>query len=688
MKSNLVKSACPHDCPSTCLLEIERLSPKTLGVIKGAKNLPFTGGVICEKVSRYAERFHHPARLKYPMRRDGKKGDGVFTRIDWEEAIETIVTNFKKITQDYGAEAIWPYHSGGTMGIIQRYGMERLSRVFGCSGIKNTICVTPAAAGWQAGIGCQRGVDPLEIQKSKFIVVWGGNPVHTNVNLMQHIQKARKNNNAKLAVVDVYRTSTMKVADIGLVLKPGTDGALACAMMHVMLSENLVDRDYLSKFSDFDQDVANHLKDKTPSWASSITGLPKDEIEGFARTFGSIKKTFLKLGVGFTRARNGASNMHAVTCLPAMTGSWKYEGGGAHFANFDIWGLNTNTAHASGVEDKSKRSLDQSRIGAILCGDDTSIKSGPPVKAILIQNANPALVAPNSKKVRRGLSREDLFVCVHEHFKTETARYADLLLPATMFVEHDDLYMGWGHTGLTIGKQILEPSEECLSNAQLINILGRRLGADHESFHLSDRELVDKTLVASGKGTLSTLEKESWVDCRLSFDDSHFLNGFGHPSGLFKFKPDWREIGPLTNNIPEMPDHWNNLDIIQENKPFRLVTAPARSYLNSSFTETKGSQKREGMPKALIHPFDAENLGILDESVVSIGNEKGTITLMAKVLDTAQPGIVIAEGVWPDHFYQNKVGINQLVSDEAVAPNGGVPFHDTAIWLRASHGCP
>ena len=233
------------------------------------------------------------------MRRDGNKGDGVFTRIDWEEAIETIVTNFKKITQDYGAEAIWPYHSGGTMGIIQRYGMERLSRVFGYSGIKNTICVTPAAAGWQAGIGCQRGVDPLEIQKSKFIVVWGGNPVHTNVNLMQHIQKARKNNNAKLAVVDVYRTSTMKVADIGLVLKPGTDGALACAMMHVMLSENLVDRDYLSKFSDFDQDVANHLKDKTPSWASSITGLPKDEIEGFARTFGSIKKTFLKLVLNF-----------------------------------------------------------------------------------------------------------------------------------------------------------------------------------------------------------------------------------------------------------------------------------------------------------------------------------------------------------------------------------------------------
>ena len=260
MNTKLVRTACPHDCPSSCALEVELLSNSKIGRVRGSKTLPFTAGTICEKVSRYAERVHNPKRLKYPMRRVGRKGEGKFVRIDWAEAIDSISNAFSEAKSSFGAEAIWPYHSGGTMGVVQRYGMVRLARTLGYSDIKNTICVTPAASGWQAGVGAQRGVDPMEINEADLIIVWGGNPVHTNINLMSHIQKARKKRGAKLVVIDVYHTATMAVADVGLILRPGTDGALACAIMQVLLKEKLADNDYLSKFTDFDDEVFSHIR--------------------------------------------------------------------------------------------------------------------------------------------------------------------------------------------------------------------------------------------------------------------------------------------------------------------------------------------------------------------------------------------------------------------------------------------
>ena len=342
----IIRTACPHDCPSACALEVERLSRTRIGRIRGAANLPFTAGVVCEKVGRYAERVHHPDRLTHPMRRIGAKGEGKFERISWDEALDTIAAAFDNAAKTLGAESVWPYHSGGTLGIVQRFGMERLSRLLGYSGMKGTICVTPGVSGWQAGVGAQRGADPVEIEATDLIVVWGGNPVHTNVNLMNHIQKARKTNGAKLVVVDVYRTSTMAAADIGIVLNPGTDGALACAMMQVMLAEGMADETFLAELTDFDTDVRTHLAKKTPEWAAEITGIPAAEIRAFARLYGRTAKSFLRLGVGFTRSRNGASNMHAVSCLPAITGAWRHKGGGAFFASFDIWNLDTTLAHA------------------------------------------------------------------------------------------------------------------------------------------------------------------------------------------------------------------------------------------------------------------------------------------------------------------------------------------------------
>lgn len=683
MTVEIVRTACPHDCPSACALEVERLSPTEIGRVRGSTNLPFTAGVVCEKVGRYAERVHHPDRLTQPMRRVGAKGEGRFEAITWDEALDTVAEAFQAATDRYGPESVWAYHSGGTLGIVQRFGMERLSRTLGFSAMKGTICVTPAVSGWQAGIGAQRGVDPMEIEDADLIVVWGGNPVHTNVNLMNHIQKARKTRGAKLVVVDVYRTSTMAAADVGLVLRPGTDGALACAMMQVMLAEGLCDEDYLAEFTDFDDGVRTHFAEKTPEWAAAVTGLTVEEIVSFARLFGSTSKSFLRLGVGFTRSRNGASNMHAVSCLPAVSGAWRHRGGGAFFASFDIWNLDTELAHASDRAENVTRTLDQSRIGAILCGDTDALAGGPPVAAMLIQNSNTALVAPDSAAVRRGLSREDLFVCVHEHFMTATARYADILLPAAMFLELDDIYMGWGHTALTIGPRVLDPHADCRSNVDVVNAIAKRLGGDHPSFEMSSQELVDATLQASGKGTLAEASRQGWVDCAPSFEDAHFLSGFPQPDGKFRFRPDWAAIGPYHHGMPALPDHWEATDTIAEERPLRLVTPPARTYLNTSFTETPGSQRREGAPTAIVHPRDAETYGVVDGGMVRIGNRQGDILMRAKISETAKPGVVIAEGVWPDDAYDRGIGINLLIDGAPVPPVGGVAFHDTAVWLKA-----
>ncbi len=683
MTAEIVRTACPHDCPSACALEVERLSPTRIGRIRGNPEMPFTAGVVCEKVGRYAERVHHPDRLRYPMKRIGPKGEGKFERIGWDEALDTVEQAFRAAAETHGPESVWPYHSGGTLGVMQRYGLERLSRTLGYSGMLGTICVAPAVSGWQAGVGVQRGVDPVEIAESNLIVVWGGNPVHTNVNLMNHIQKARKQRGAKLIVVDVYRTATMAAADLGLVLRPGTDAALACAVMQVLLSEGMADESYLEQFTDFDESVRSHLATRTPEWASAVTGLSVPEIEAFARLYGQTERSFLRLGVGFTRSRNGASNMHAVSCLPAVTGAWRHRGGGAFFASFDIWDLDTTVAHAMDRAADSGRMLDQSRIGAVLNGDPDALAGGPPVAAILLQNSNTALVAPDSAAVRRGLSRDDLFVCVHEHFMTATARYADILLPAAMFLELDDIYKGWGHTVLTIGRRVLDRHAECRSNVEVVNALAKRLGADHPSFDMTSEELVDATLDASGKGRLADVAEQSWIDCAPCFEDAHFLDGFPHPDGRFRFKPDWAAIGPYHEGMPPIADHWDVVDTIGPDRPLRLVTPPPRTYLNTSFTETPGSQKREQRPTAMIHPEDAISYGVADGGMIRIGNARGDVLLHAKISDTARQGVVIAEGVWPDDRFDRGIGINLLINATPVPPAGGAAFHDTAIWLKA-----
>ncbi|TCK31628.1 anaerobic selenocysteine-containing dehydrogenase [Ancylobacter aquaticus] len=679
-------SACPHDCPSTCALEIEVVDGR-IGRVRGARDNSFTAGIICAKVARYAERANHPDRLTRPLRRMGAKGNGAYAPIGWDEALDEIAHQFREAERRFGPEAVWPYYYAGTMGLVMRDGINRLTRAKGYSRFFSSICVNPAWSGFMAGTGKLAGPDPREMAKSDFVVIWGTNPVSTQINVMTHAIRARKERGAKIAVVDVYRSPTMEQADISVLIRPGTDGALACAVMHVLFRDGFADRDYLAEFADDAEGFEAHLAERTPEWAAAITGLPAAEIEAFAQFIGRTPKTFIRAGYGFTRSRNGAVAMHAVSCIPTITGSWKHEGGGVFHSNSAIYGWNKTMVEGLDIPTRA-RELDQSRIGDILTGDPEALLGGPPVSAMLIQNTNPVSVAPDQETVRRGFAREDLFVAVHEQFMTETAAMADIVLPATMFTEHDDLYQGGGNQYVILGPKLVEPMGECRSNHEVIGALADRLGAVHEGFQMSPRDHIDFMLRAAGRGTVEALEEARFLDIQPDFATAHYEKGFNWPDGKFRLKPDWArsrfsspaKFGPV-EDMPAWPDHWAVIEEATAEYPFRLVTAPARSFLNSTFTETEGSLVREKRPELLLHPEDAAALEIGDGDLVVVTSARGQVQLHARLFDGLRRGVVVAESIWPNRAHEGGRGINSLTGADPVAPAGGAALHDNRVRI-------
>jgi anaerobic selenocysteine-containing dehydrogenase len=694
-KPLILHSTCPHDCPSTCGLEVEVLDSNTIGRVRGAKDHSYTAGVICAKVARYAERIHHPDRLLKPMKRSGPKGSGMFEETSWGDALDLAAEKFIEAERNFGTESVWPYFYAGTMGLVQRDGIERLRHAKKYSNMFDTICTNMAWSGYVAGTGKLMGADPREMAKSDCVVIWGTNAVSTQVNVMVHAVKARKERGAKIVAIDIYRTETIEQADMGLVLRPGTDGALAAAVMHVLFRDGLADRAYMEKYTDDPVGLEKHLQSKTPQWASEVAGLSAQEITAFAHLIGNIKRTFFRLGYGFSRQRNGASNMHAALCVPAVCGHWQYEGGGAFHSNSGILKLNTSELEGTGMADPSIRHLDQSKIGRVLTGDKEALYGGPPVKAMLIQNTNPMNVAPEQRLVREGFAREDLFTVVHEQFMTDTAKYADIVLPATMFLEHDDIYKGGGHQHFSLGPKLIDAPEGPHTNHFVIEELAKRLGvADRPGFGKTEQQLINTMLTKSGKPGWDALNGMKWLDVQPDFETSHFLNGFNWPDKKFRFKADWAD-GPYLNktpasmglqgpyqDMPGFPDHFNAIENTDEQHPFRLATSPARSFLNSTFQETPSSIAKEIRPTLKLHPNDAIALSIANGQRIKIGNKRGQITLHAEFFEGIQRGVVISEGLWPNSAFEDGEGINMLTGADAVAPHGGAAFHDVKVWVR------
>jgi anaerobic selenocysteine-containing dehydrogenase len=686
------RSVCPHDCPSTCALDVDIVDSHTIGRVRGAKDDPYTAGVICEKVARYAERIHHPDRLLYPMRRTGPKGSGQWERIGWDEALDEIATRLLKIEAEFGTEAIWPYYYAGTMGHVQRDGIDRLRNARGYSLQYDTICTGTAWPGYIAGAGLLGGVSPEQIIDSGVVVIWGTNAVVTQVNLMTHAVRARKERGAKIVVIDIYRNATMEQADMPLVIRPGSDAALACAAMHILLRDGLADRDFMATYTDFDDAFAEHLQSRTPEWASKITGLTVEEIEAFAKLVGTTPNTYFRLGYGFTRQRNGALSMHAALSIPAMTGAWRHRGGGAFHTNGGTWALDKSLLRGDAMAKDGVRELDMCEIGPALTGDPRALRNGGPVKALFIQNTNPANVAPDQTLVREGFLREDLFVVVHEQFMTDTARLADIVLPATMFLEHNDYYTRSGHTRVLFGPKLVEAPGEAKPNFWVINELLTRLGTTEDpAMQMSDREVVAATLKSSGYGELDEIEANGGFIERARPDgQQRFADGFAWPDGRYRFRPNWQGTADKKGytwvcdpaEMPEFADYWHVNEPLTDDVPFRMSTSPARSFLNSSFSETPGSRKRVGEPALLIHPEDAADLGIANGGPLIVGNRRGQVPLKATYFDGIQRGVVIAEGIHPNSAHAGGRGINTLIGSDPVRPFGGAAFHDCAVWVR------
>ena len=683
MPLDIVPSVCSHDCPSACALEVELIDGQRIGRVRGARAQSYTQGVVCAKVGRYAERQHHPARLSHPLRRVGEKGIGKasFVPISWEEALDEIAEKLTRAAQRYGPETVWPYYYAGTMGLVQRDGINRLRHAMRYSREHLSICSMLSDAGWLAGVGVKRGVDGREIAKSDLIVVWGGNPVSTQVNVMTHATAARRERGAKLVVIDPYRTATAEHADLHLAPLPGTDGALACAVMHVLFKEGYADRAYMARYADDPDGLEAHLATRGLGWAAPITGLSEDEMIGFARLYGSTKRSYIRVGYGFSRSRNGAAQLFAVSCLPTVTGAWASEGGGALYSNLGLVPIDLTLIEGLDRLDPATRILDQSRIGPVLTGDRRDIGEGPPVTALFIQNTNPMVVAPASGLVRQGFARDDLFVCVHEQFLTETAAMADIVLPATTLFEHDDLYTAGAHSYLQLARAILPPRGECRSNHAVVCALADRLGASHPGFRMSALELIDHTLQASGLPGIAEFPPDGALDCCPPFATAHFLDGFAHADGKFHFRADWAALGPGHRLLPPFPDHVAVIDDGDAARPFRLVTAPSRSFLNTTFNNTPSSLAREGRPTALVHPAALARLGLADGDRVRIGNANGDVVVHARAFAGLKPRVVIVEGIWPNHAFAGGIGINLLTSADPGLPRGGAVFHDTSVWL-------
>lgn len=692
MPLDIAHSVCPHDCASTCTLDVEIGENGRIGRVHGSPENTFTAGVVCAKVARYAERVHHPDRLTQPLRRKGRNGgrrDGPalasdFEPISWDDALDEVADALQKAAQRHGPETVWLYNYAGTMGLVQRDSIQRLRNTMGYSQQLHTICATLMGTGLRAGIGSQRGIDPREFAESDLIVIWGSNPVYTQVNLMSHISRARKERGARVVVIDPYRTATAAQADLHIVPRPGTDAALACAVMHVLFRDGHADRDYMAQYTDDPAALEAHVATRTPEWAAAITGIDAAEIEAFAGEYGGTQRAVIRLGYGFSRSRNGSANVHAASCLPAVTGAWRHPGGGAYGSVSGMFRMDMTMIHGADSTVPKGRTLDMSRLGPALTGDAEVLGGGPPVTVMFVQSSNPAIVVPESGLVREGMLRDDLFLCVHEQFLTDTAQYADIVLPATTFLEHDDLYTSYGHSYLQLGPKVIDPIGESRCNQDVIGALGKRLGADHPGFDMSSWDLVDWTLAHSGYPGAAELKQRRFIDTNPDFETGHFLNGFDHPDGRFRFKPKWEELGPHHEALPGFPDYVPVIDDASDDHPYRLVTAPSRNFLNSSFTETPTSVAREVRPSAYMHPEDAAAIGVEAGDRVRLGNKRGSVVVHAEPMEGLRRGVAVVESVWPNAAFEEGIGINVLTSADPGLPAGGAVFHDTAIWIRAA----
>lgn len=679
-----IRGACALDCPDTCswIVTVEDGAPVAL---RGDPAHPYTHGALCNKVAGYLTYARSPDRLLYPMRRTGPKGSGEFTRISWDEALERIAAAFRDAIATHGAEAIWPYVGTGNMGLIQGiYGAgRRLWNVLGASRHVVTICTISGGFGTGYTLGDNRvGLDPETFRFSKLIVLWGANVLSTHHHLWRFVLEARKNG-ASVVSIDPIRTRTAAASDWHLAPIPGTDAALALGLLHVVLAEGKEDRQFIAERTVGWEAFRRRILEFPPSRAAAITGLPTESIVELGKRLAHTRPTGIRIGIGLQRHGGGGMAVRTITCIPGVTGDWRYPGGGAFYDTRGFFGMNWAALWRDDLQPRPGRALHMTRLGEGLLE-----LTDPPVKVLFVYQANPAASVPHQTKVLRGLAREDLFTVVVEHFMTDTARYADVILPATMQIEHRDLLISYGHLYLAWNEPAAPPPGQCLPATEMFRRLGRTLGLDTPALYDSDETMARQVLESGHPSlaavTLEELKARGWMRLRYPDPFVPFASGFPTASGRLEFVSDRMAQAGLDPVAGYTPSHETSQrdTALGEDYPFALV-APANHYfLNSIFANVPKQRERAGVAALLIHPDDAAPRHIVSGDEVRVANARGAFFAVAEVSDRVRPGVVAStKGWWPR---DSKAGatINATVDERDSDMAGGAVYHDNRVRIE------
>jgi anaerobic selenocysteine-containing dehydrogenase len=675
-------SVCALDCPDACSLLIDvvtNVDGTGLGSkLRGNPAHPVTRGFLCGKVARYLEREYSPARLLHPMRRTGAKGEGRFASIPWDEALDEIAEKIKSISHEFGPESILPYSYAGTMGFLNGSGMDR--RVFhrlGASRLDRTICATAGAAGLNDALGARYGMEPEQFRHAKLIIAWGANILGTNVHLWPFIVEARRNG-AKFYTIDPHQNRTGKLSDRHYAIRPGTDAALALAMMHVILSEGLEDQVYVAEHTLGVGELKDRVRCWTPQRASELTGLPAEDIVQLAREYANTHPAAIRLNYGVQRSDRGAMSVRTIALLPALTGAWRGIGGGMQLSTSAAFQLNRAGLERPDLQlasplKREARILNMSELGRILTEIDN-----PPIRALVVYNSNPAAIAPDQNAVRRGLKRDDLFTVVLEQFQTDTADFADIVLPVTTFLEHTDLYFAYGHYHLQLARPALEAPGECLSNVEIFRRLAALMHFDEPCFQDTDdamiRTLLDTRHPFIDGITLEQLDQEHSVRLKIGDPFLPFANGgFGTPSGKCEFHAETLDYEPPVES------RLGNADLTTR-YPLEMISPKNDDSMNSTFGLRPETDRQTATLK--LHPADATPRRVSTGDAVRVFNDRGQCILRAEVSPTIASGVVSAPSVrWPK-LAPDGNSVNMLTSQRLTDKGGGPTFYSCLVQVE------
>jgi len=651
--------------------------------VSGDPDHPPTQGFLCTKVTRYLERVYNPNRVLYPMRRAGAKGEGRFERISWDEALDTIARRFREAAESTdGPETILPYSYGGTMGVVNGSSMDRrFFHKLGASQLARTICSSAGGDALLHTLGAKIGTDVEQFHKAKLIVLWGTNTLASNIHLWPEIKRAVQNG-ARLIGIDPYRNQTLDQCHQVIQLKPGTDAAFALGIMNVITCEGLEDREYISKHTlGFDK-LRDRLAEFPPARAASICGITETELVGFAREYATTRPAAIRVNYGLQRHAGGGMAVRTIACLPAVAGKWRDAGGGLLLSTSGMFKFDDAKLQRPDLMKQQPRTINMTRLGEAL--DEAK----PPVRALYVYNSNPAAIAPDQSKVLAGLSREDLFTVVHEQFQTDTADYADVLLPATTQLEHQDIVRPYGHYYVVYNEPAIAPLGEAKPNAEVFRLLAERMGFNDDCFRDTDEDIIRQALEADYEPfhgiTLERLKRDGWARLNLPSEFAPFAEGgFLTSSGKCEFYSESIErlgLDPLPSYIPPRESRETS-PALARRFPLQLLSPPANTFLNTSFSHLPSFLRSEKEPIVQLSAEDASTRGIHDGDMVKVWNDRGTCHLTARITDRVKPGVAVALAIWWNKLSPEGANVNQTASQELTDLGAGATFYDNLVEI-------